>query len=102
MKTVNIIDDVSYQELLNRIESIGEKLSSILKGKGERKKWLTNKEVCEILSVTPRTLQNYRDEGIISFSKVGSKIYYRLIDLENHLEAHLQKSFQKRKGGKRC
>lgn len=102
MKTVNIIDGDSYQELLEKIECIDEKLTSILKNKGNQKVWLTNKEVCEILSVTPRTLQNYRDNGIISFSKVGSKIYYRLTDLENHLEAHLQESFQKRKGGKRC
>jgi len=70
--------------------------------KGVQKEWLTNKEGCEWLSVTPRTMQNYRDKGDIPFSKVGTKIYYRLSDLENHLESNLQKAFQKAKGGKSC
>jgi len=34
-------------------------------------RWLDNQEVMQILKVSPRTLQNYRDEGVLSFSQFG-------------------------------
>ena len=93
MTTVKFIDSDSYVELLNKIELIDEKLSSFSKEKSNRKKWLTNKEVCEILDVTTRTLQNYRDNGVLSFSKAGSMIYYKEEDIEEFLLHNYHKGF---------
>ncbi|MDR2936248.1 MAG: helix-turn-helix domain-containing protein [Rikenellaceae bacterium] len=44
--------------------------------------WLDNQETCSILSITPRTLQTYRDNGTIPYTRIGSKIYYRPDDLK--------------------
>jgi excisionase family DNA binding protein len=60
-----------------------------------QKEWLTNKEVCEMLSTTLRTMQNYRDKGVISFSKVGSKLYYRKSDIDSFLESNYHPAFSK-------
>jgi hypothetical protein len=46
---------------------------------------LTSKDVCEILNISSRTLQNYRDKRIISFTQVGRKLFYRHQDLEAFL-----------------
>lgn len=50
--------------------------------------WLDNKQVAKILRVTERTLQNYRDKRVISFSQYGNKIYYKALDIQQHLEKH--------------
>ena len=38
--------------------------------------------VCEALHISQRALQNYRDRGIIPYSTIGSKFYYRETDVE--------------------
>ena len=42
--------------------------------------YLTGREVCEHLFVSPRTLQDYRDRGIIPYTQIAGKILYRLSD----------------------
>ena len=42
---------------------------------------LTDKEVAHILKVSRRTLQDYRNNGILSYIQVGGKILYRTSDV---------------------
>lgn len=46
--------------------------------------YLTGREVCERLVLFPRTLQDYRNKGILPYTQIAGKILYRLSDL-NHL-----------------
>lgn len=48
--------------------------------------WLDIPETAKWLKVSPRTLQNYRDKGLLPFSQVGAKIYFRLFDLQEFLK----------------
>ena len=48
--------------------------------------YLTGREVCERLFVSPRTLQDYRDKGIISYTQIAGKILYRLSDINRLLQ----------------
>ena len=41
---------------------------------------------CEYLGISKRTAQNYRDTGVIPFSQIGSKIYYRWSDVVTMIE----------------
>jgi len=50
--------------------------------------WLNNEEFLEVLKISKRTAQHYRTNGIISFSQVGRKIYYRISDVQELLERH--------------
>ena len=95
MKTIEIIDTESFQELLNKIEQINEKLNSLQKPEHDLNRWITNEEACKSLDVSSRTMQTYRDNGIISFSQIGSKIYYKWEDIENHLRSNYKRSFIK-------
>jgi len=38
--------------------------------------WLLSEEVVQILRISKRTLQNYRDTGIVVFTRLKGKIYY--------------------------
>ena len=43
--------------------------------------FLTGKEVCERLYISPRTLQDYRDKSIIPYIQIAGKILYRHSDI---------------------
>ena len=48
--------------------------------------FLTGKDVCEQLYISPRTLQDYRDRKIIPYTQFAGKILYKASDLERMLE----------------
>ena len=48
--------------------------------------FLTGKEVCERLYISPRTLQDYRDRRTIPYTQFTGKILYKSSDLERLLE----------------
>ncbi len=52
---------------------------------GER--YLTDREVAEILKVSRRTLQEYRNDGVLPYILLGGKVLYRESDLERVLES---------------
>ena len=47
--------------------------------------FLTGKEVCEQLYISPRTLQDYRDRRIIPYTQFAGKTLYKASDLEKIL-----------------
>jgi excisionase family DNA binding protein len=53
---------------------------------------LITEDVCRILKVNKRTVQNYRNDGKIKFTKTGRIIYYRREDIEDYLSSHDHKS----------
>lgn len=44
--------------------------------------WIENAELSRRLSISLRTLQTYRERGVIGFSTIGRKIYYKTDDIE--------------------
>lgn len=48
--------------------------------------WLTGEMVMDVLEIQERTLQSMRSEGVIPFSKVGQRIFYKRTDVERLLE----------------
>lgn len=54
--------------------------------------FLTGKEVCERLYISPRTLQDYRDRKVIPYTQIAGKILYKASDLERILKMNYNKS----------
>ena len=59
----------------------------------------TIKEACDFLKVSKRTLQRYRDEGLLSFTQVTGKIMFQRADIEAFLNSNHVDAFKK-KGGR--
>jgi hypothetical protein len=53
--------------------------------------WLIGEQVMRMLSVSTRTLQNYRDAGILGYSSFGGKFYYLQTEIEQLLQKHYVK-----------
>ena len=49
--------------------------------------YLTDREEASILKVSRRTLQEYRNDGVIPYILLGGKVLYRESDLERVLKA---------------
>lgn len=47
-----------------------------------------NQEFIQVMNISKRTAQAWRDTGMIAFSQVGSKMYYRLSDILKMLEKY--------------
>ncbi len=86
-----VIPKEVYQQLLTKLDAINNFI--IKASKPSQEQWLNNKEVCIMLNVSSRTLQNYRDNGILPFSQHGHKIQYKLSDVEAHLNKGYVKPF---------
>lgn len=95
MTTTNIIllQSEAYQQLLRESYLLIENLFK--ERQVESHEWLTNRQAMELLDVSKRTLQSYRDGGLITFSQVGSKIYYSRQDINAFLKKHSNPSFRK-------
>lgn len=58
-------------------------------------KWLDVQEVCQLLHISKRTLINYRAEGLLPYSQISAKIYFKSSDIEAYLEKHYVKARNK-------
>ena len=65
--------------MLNGIESMNEKS----KASFSNERFLTDKEVSAWLKVSRRTLQDYRNNGMVSYYQLGGKILYKESDIES-------------------
>lgn len=82
-----------YKDIASKIDAINQRLNA--KEKKPTETWLDNQELMLLLKISKRTAQHYRDSGLLSFSQVGNKIYYKLSDVEELLKSHYNKSFKK-------
>lgn len=55
-------------------------------------KFIDNPKFIQLMGISAKTAQTWRDKGIISYSQIGSKIYYRLSDIRKMLDMYHVKS----------
>ncbi len=55
--------------------------------------FIDNKAFIELMGISLRTAQSWRDDGKIGFSQEGKKVYYRMSDIEKFLADHHRKPF---------
>jgi len=89
------IQSEAFEQIISKLEEIKTKVNEEKGKQPLSDTWLDNGQVCELLKISSRTLQTYRDEGIVSFSQIGSKIYYKAADIESHLNKHYNKAFRR-------
>jgi lipopolysaccharide biosynthesis protein len=51
-----------------------------------KESFIESKKIPELLGISPKTWQTYRDDGIIPFIQVGAKIWVKRIDIEAFFE----------------
>ena len=83
------IDFVTKDDLQTFRSQLLDDLKNILHSKpAKQRQWLKSSEVRKLLKISPGTLQNLRINGTLSFTKIGSIIYYNYEDIEALLESN--------------
>ena len=65
--------------------NVVDKLQDVLKNKTDRK-WISSKEVIELLGVSNSKLHQMRAKNLITYSSFGRNIYYNVDDIYFILE----------------
>lgn len=83
------IEKKTFEEMKERFNRFSEHVEQLCSRyrPPEKMNWLDNADVCEKLNVSKRTLQTYRDGGLLAYSQINHKIYYRLEDVEAFITA---------------
>ena len=79
---------------LERMSSLMEDLFKERKPMLNGTSFYTDDEVAKKLKISRRTMQDYRNEGRVSYIKLGGKVLYRSADIEKALEDGYCKSFR--------
>jgi len=53
--------------------------------------WMDGEQVMSFLKISKRTIQNLRDNGVLAYSRINGKFYYKASDLEKLLESNYLK-----------
>lgn len=69
-----------------RLQRIEQKLND---GAAAKNDWLDPQDICKMLKISKRTLDSYREKGLLRFSKIGGKVFYQAKDIEDYLRTHI-------------
>ncbi len=77
---------IAYQKMItklrNRIEEILQNYRPVMNGEI----YLSGEDVCKLLHISKRTLQQYRDDKRLPYIQIGGKIIFKQSDLLTILE----------------
>ncbi len=90
----------SLQEVNRKHYELTKQLDSLISGLNENRKipedpFFSNEEFMELMSISVRTSQLWRDQGLIGFSQISGKIYFKLSDIQKLLDDNYHKSVKK-------
>ena len=83
-----------FTDLMSKLDTIQSQLS--IKADPKKETFLDNQEFLLLMKISKRTAQTWRDEGKISFSQVGNKIYYKF-RLETYRRSTITRLFATKK-----
>ena len=95
-------------EIIDLLMSLSQEVKDIkahledLKNSNSKLKdtWLDNQDVMQTLHISKRTLQTFRTNGIIPFSKIQGKFYYKEADIKQILQDNYYNHNFKKNGNK--
>jgi hypothetical protein len=90
-----ILTQEQYNEIITRIDEIKSEIKGTSKSSGNE--FVDNVDFIKLMNISKRTAQAWRDEGKISFSQVGGKIYYKMSDVQVMLNNNYNPAYKTKK-----
>ena len=89
------IEKKTFEELVSRLGQFVKRMDSINRQCSGRciSDWMDNQGSCRALKISRRTLQDYRNNGILPYRQLGGKILYRESDIERVLQSCYRSKF---------
>lgn len=89
-----LIEAGAYLELKRQLSTLSVQMADFQKkiAPQNREKRLDAQDVCMALGISKRSLQNYREKGLVPYSNIGGKFFYKEADIQKILEDGLVKN----------
>jgi len=93
---LKLITEKDFKLLLEKIDFLTRKVEILSNSQNTgytNNDILSKNETCKYLKISSRTLQNYRDKGLISFHQEGAKITFQFSDIQQFLKNNKIEAF---------
>lgn len=77
---------IEQQEMITQLRSHIEQILKNYRPVMNGEIYLSGEDVCKLLHISKRTLQQYRDDNILPYIQIGGKIIFKQSDILNALE----------------
>lgn len=93
-----LIEERAWKELTVHAQRMADELQRLNRhfNPAGQTCWIDRDVVCQWLNISPRTLQYYRDSGVIPYTTLGRKCYYKAEDLKTLLDGGFMAAKKKR------
>lgn len=83
-------------KLSGDIKEVKAYLQAFKKTRAEnfKESWIDGQDVMLALIISKRTLQTLRDSGVLPYSRINGKFYYKVADLEKLLESNYSQNLK--------
>lgn len=81
----NMVGTMIYPNVESALLALKEKAEKLFYIQKNYDVFLDNQEFLQVMNISKRTAQDWRDKGVIPYSQIGAKIYYRFSDIEELL-----------------
>ena len=83
-----MVEKRSYDRLVARIEALARRVSELCRRQDKTlQHWLDNEEVCLLLNIQKRTLQRYRERGLLPVAVIDKDLSDRMASTIRHNRA---------------
>jgi len=76
------------REIRDLVLELKTAVKELQENRKEENGFVGNDQFMEIMGISKRTAQTWRDQGVVPFSQIGSKIYYSRRDIEMLMQKH--------------
>jgi hypothetical protein len=92
MSGFHLISKEQYNGLIAKLDNLQKELS--IKQKDPKEVIYDSADLISILNISKSTLQRMRDEGLIGFSQIQGKFFYRQSDINEMLDKHYKPPYR--------
>ncbi|KAA6327854.1 hypothetical protein EZS27_023187 [termite gut metagenome] len=82
---ITAIEKKTFEAMQQRFEMFTKQVKILCEDNQNKDKWLTGNDVCELLQISSRSLQSYRDKGTLPYSQIGHKCYYKSSEIQQFI-----------------
>ena len=80
------IKSKTFEQMKERFKGFSNQVKDLCGDNQDKEQWLGNEDVCALLQISLRTLQSYRDSGMLPFSLIARKCDYRVSDMQQLID----------------
>ena len=79
------IQQIALKEIQDKLDILTTKINKLQKNKLESQ-IIDNADFLQLMNISNSTAKNWRNKGIIPYSQIENKFYYKIVDIQKLLD----------------